>query len=922
MKNVFTNVTWKTLKKNRTRTLVTIIGILLAAAMLTAVTTFISSLRQYMIRVSIEDQGNWYGAAFQVPAGKLSELSEDEEVTGLAAWQELGYAFFENLDEEELNAYRTPYLYVAGLGEGFTDMMPIVLTEGRMPENSREIVISHWAVNWGLLDVEIGDTLTLELGSRTLDGETLGPYNPLIYADERNDRIRVLEEFVPAGTREYTVVGMIETPAFMDSSTHPALYSLTVMDENPAADASYSCFIRTKHASDIYRFTDEKLSGCERTYNSELLRYLGSSRNRPYMRMLYGLAAILTALIMTGGISLVYNSFAISVSDRTKQFGLLSSVGATPKQLRGMVFREALLLGAIGIPLGIGAGILGIGVTLHFTGSYFVYLMYSDSVVMSLHVSWTAVGIAALTALVTVLVSAWVPARRAAGIPPIEAVRQAKDIRKPSKQTRFSRRNGSARSRFSYRLFGLPAMVAGRHFAREKRQYRVTIFSLFISIVLFISASSFSSYIRRSVFDISSVPDYDIQVHLEKEMQSLAGEISRTEGVGAALDTAWVYTDSLVSVEDMTEQGLAMYEAEAGAPAAEEWEPETESGGTADRSEDTGAEEKASLSTSVLILKDADYETWLSRQGMDTAGTGVKDFPSVMAYDRTQSYDAAADRYQSFRILENENAEITLLLTDSDAWEAAMEAAEAAGGSEEDVPMEDYQQSVRLRVEGFAEQGPMNLLAGNSGFYLIMPESVFRAAAGDKADVYLARRTLYLQAEDHQAVTERIQKLADEKEDADGAYMFVYDSRQALNTERNMLLTIDIFSYGFIALISLIAAANVFNTISTAFLLRRREFAVLSSVGMTPREMNRMLNFECLLYGAKALLYGIPVSLLVTWEIYRVVSDSIYTDFYVPALSILIAVFSVFAVVFAAMLYARGRMKHENIIDSIRQESL
>ena len=113
---------------------------------------------------------------------------------------------------------------------------------------------------------------------------------------------------------------------------------------------------------------------------------------------------------------------------------------------------------------------------IHFTGSYFVYLMYSDSVVMSLHVSWTAVGIAALTALVTVLVSAWVPARRAAGIPPIEAVRQAKDIRKPSKQTRFSRRNGSARSRFSYRLFGLPAMVAGRHFAREKRQYRVTIF--------------------------------------------------------------------------------------------------------------------------------------------------------------------------------------------------------------------------------------------------------------------------------------------------------------------------------------------------------------------------------------------------------------------------------------------------------------
>ena len=134
--------------------------------------------------------------------------------------------------------------------------------------------------------------------------------------------------------------------------------------------------------------------------------------------------------------------------------------------------------------------------------------------------------------------------------------------------------------------------------------------------------------------------------------------------------------------------------------------------------------------------------------------------------------------------------------------------------------------------------------------------------------------------------------------------------------------TVDIFSYGFIALISLIAAANVFNTVSTAFLLRRREFAVLSSVGMTPKEMNRMLSFECLLYGLKALLYGIPVSLLVTWEIYQVVKSSMDTSFYVPVFSIVIAVFSVFAVVFVTMLYARSRMRHENIIDSIRQESL
>ena len=932
MKNVFASVTIKTLKKNRTRTLVTIVGILLASAMLTAVTTFISSLQQYMIQVSIEEEGNWYGAAFQVPAETVSELSQDSQVEGLAVWQELGYAEFGGLSGEELNSYRMPYLYVAGLNGGFTDMMPIVLTQGRMPENSRELVVSDRAVNWGILDVKTGDTLTLDLGERMLSGEILGPGNPLIYEEQPDGSIRIAEEFVPGDTREYTVVGVIQTPEFMRSLSNPAFYALTVMDETPAADASYTCFYRTARASDIYRFTDEKLSGFEAIFNSELLRYMGTSQNRPYMQMLYGLAAILILLIMTGGISLVYNSFAISVSDRTKQFGLLASVGATPKQLRGMVFREAFLLSAIGIPLGIGAGIAGIGVTLHFTGRYFTYLLSSDTVVMSLHVSWPAVLTAALTALVTVLISAWIPAGRAAKIPPMEAIRQAKDVRKQKNHFRFFQRKRSGSGRLSYRLFGLPAMVADRHFAREKRQYRVTIFSLFISIVLFISASSFSSYVRRSVMDVRALPDYDITVYLEEETANLAGEIAGVEGVDRTLDAGWCYGEALVDMTDLTEDGRAMYVPELGNPAAE---AAADADGTVDGGENAGDRERVKLSASILVLKDEDYKAWLSEPGvLQTAEdgesrengtnqkTGLEEFPAAVAYDRTQIYDSNQEKYRSYGVLQRKETDMTLLLTDTEEWSRAMDAAVEAGGSEEDVPEEDYQERAAVRVDAFAEKGPMNLLAGYSGLYLIMPESGFREAAGELADMNLVQRTLYLQAEEHQAVAERIQKLVDENDEADGAHAFVNDERQNINVEKNMLLTVDVFSYGFIALISLIAAANVFNTISTAFLLRRREFAVLSSVGMTPKEMNRMLGFECLLYGGKALLYGIPVSLLVTWEIYRVVQSSIDTSFYVPAPSIVIAVFSVFAVVFATMLYARGRMKHENIIDSIRQESL
>lgn len=936
MKNVFTSVTVKTLKKNRTRTLVTVIGILLAASMLTAVTTFISSLRQYMIDVSIENQGNWYGAAFGLPAEKIEELKADERTDGLALWQELGYAKIPGITEGQIESFHTPYFYVAALADGFTDMMPIEIEEGRMPENSGEIAISKSAMDWGLTDVEIGGTLELELGERKLDGETLGPYNPLIYRQkEGTSGIELAEELVSEETRSCTVVGVISSPAFLQSASHPAVFCLTRMEENPAADASYTCFYRTRRVSDAYPYADERLAGYEQISNSELMRFLGNSQNRPYMRMLYGLGAILILLIMTGGISLVYSSFAISVSDRTRQFGLLASVGATPRQLRGMVLREALILGGVGIPLGIGAGILGIGVTLAFTGRYFAYLVASDStVVMGLHVAWPAVFTAALAAFATVLISAWIPARRAAKIPPVEAIRQSKDVRRRKKEEAGVSPARIRGGRLSYRFFGLPALVAGRHFSRDKRQYRTTIFSLFVSIVLFISASSFSMYLRESMFGVTQLADYDISVYLEEgdseagdrkagdleagnteagepgagfsgdsRLIGLSGAIRRIEGVEEALKTSWVYAECLADPAGLTE------EIRAGNPEGE------------------GGEDgwvKLPVSVNLLLLEDADYEAWLAEQGVrETDAEGTDGIPGAVAYQKVQFvYNGEEERYVSYDILSHENTQVELILTDSEGLSAAVAAAEEAGGTEEEVPKEEYQQRLHLQVTAFVDEGPMNIFAGYSGLYLVMPESRFRELAGERADLYLTQHTLYLKAEDHRKTAERIQTLVSGWMETDGGYAFVNDEAEQVETEKNLLLTVDVFTYGFIVLISLIAAANVFNTISTAFLLRRREFAVLSSVGMTPKEMSRMLNFECLFYGLKALLFGIPAALLVTYEIYRVVSASWATGFRIPAASIPVAVVSVFAVVFAAMLYARSKMRRENIIDSIREESL
>ena len=149
----------------------------------------------------------------------------------------------------------------------------------------------------------------------------------------------------------------------------------------------------------------------------------------------------------------------------------------------------------------------------------------------------------------------------------------------------------------------------------------------------------------------------------------------------------------------------------------------------------------------------------------------------------------------------------------------------------------------------------------------------------------------------------------------------VIDVRGQESSNRNLVTIINVFSYGFIVLISLIAATNVFNTISTNVALRRREFAMLRSVGMTRGGLNRMMNYECLLYGFRALAFGVPLSGLMTVLIYEAVGQAVSSSFQVPWSAVAVAVCSIFAVVFSTMLYAMGRIKRENPIDALKNEN-
>lgn len=139
--------------------------------------------------------------------------------------------------------------------------------------------------------------------------------------------------------------------------------------------------------------------------------------------------------------------------------------------------------------------------------------------------------------------------------------------------------------------------------------------------------------------------------------------------------------------------------------------------------------------------------------------------------------------------------------------------------------------------------------------------------------------------------------------------------------QRGLVRMIRIMSFGFIILISLISVTNVFNTISTNIMLRKRDFGMLRSVGMRNRDVYRMMVYECLLYGTQALLWGVPISIALSYGCYRIADIAYVTQFEVPILELLLAASIIFAVVAITMFYAVSKLRKDNPIDAIRMEN-
>lgn len=861
--NIVNKLTVRHLKENKRRTLVTIIGVIISVAMLTAVATLGFSFFDLMKRQTIADSGEWHVLYKNVNKEQLQKIKNDNETEAAVISKDLGYASLKGGQNTN-----KPYLFIKAYNSQGFKKFPIELSKGRLPKTTNEIVISEAIASDAKAEYKIGEHVTLDVGERFIKGSD----NPLDQSKSlRMENGKVTETLKGKTTRHYTVVGYIKRPIW-EPTWAPGYTVISYVDETiiGANDQVNVAVILKKVNNSLFAHAENiakknKIESVQ--FNYDLLHYYGIS-NKPGVRStILPLSVIIIGVIMIGSVSLIYNAFAISVSERSRHLGMLASVGATKSQKRNSVFFEGMIIGLISIPAGIICGLAGIGITFRFINSL-IQGALGITEKLTMIITPLSLLIACAVSMLTIFVSTYLPAVRASKITAIDAIRQTIDVKLTGKTVKTSK--------FVRKLFGIEAEIGLKNLKRNKRRYHATVFSLVISIVLFLVVSFFTSNLKESLKLSQDGVNYDIQV---------------SNNYGKLADQS---IQTIANLHDVTEYSIV------NELTVNAWIEETsisrELKKIVNKDKSRLKDGKYPYNITINTLNDSNLKAYAKAVGADYKQLTDPKHLAAIVIDTNYYKDMETEKYVETKAIHTKPGQsIGLTYTD--------------GGSEKEVNLK------KVKIAALTDQYPMGIFSEVvGGLNIISSKQVMDQLINDKMkdEIYTY---LFLKSSNPMKTQQEIEKMKDHNLHVENKYQYRKQNEQ-------MVMLMSVFSYGFIALISVISIANIFNTISTGISLRKREFAMLKSVGMTPKGFNKMMNYESIFYGMKALIFGIPISFAVMYLIYRSMMNKFSYGFIFPWMSIIYVIAAVFVIVISAMLNSSTKIKKENIIEALKQENI
>ncbi|MBO4888541.1 MAG: ABC transporter permease [Firmicutes bacterium] len=966
-KKIIFRVTREYMKKNRRRTRITFLGILVMVILMTAVFAGKNTMMAYMADIISADRGSWHAMVYGVNADQVDEIRSLDYVDQAYVSRALGYTDFAQSGKPEV----TPFLELKGYSPAIFELLNIQLVEGRYPENENEIIISQLAVSDGA-KIHVGDTIEIDTFDRLLHafshGEDDGgflmfsssfmvPHGETVTVPDHfpfyydNTDFEMIHE--PTGYKKTcTVVGIMESP-YYEIPGMGGYMAFTATESIVAAGESVNLVLTADPdkpndlSADLNRIVNETLTAEEMEdllehgtsavsesgeripvqngrieINELLLLFIGRGTDGSFSLLIAFLQAFFVILITIASLILIYNVFSISFKERSRYLGMLSSIGATRQQKRWSVYYEAFVLLAGALPLGIGLGLLVVRGGMALLSPYVTKIMemVGTNIVTgrSVHLSPRLViqpmafVLIILFSVLAVFLSAALPARAISKTGPLENIRGNDEYPKKRCRTFFGLMNKGQ----SEALLAAASIRRGRYSSRGIVRSIATL--LVLVLVTAFSANLVCDLIRTKLNSgsVQTGSDYDKYEYLFEISDDVLYEEGMLDIVSSDEIRDWKQFDYYfngiqIRMEDLSEEYRTTFEQfllkyfPDGIPAA------------ADEAFLHPSMLTMNPNVNRLVVTSEDFRKIAEKAGLETASV-TEEHPGVIVY-RPYAFDSddfriefagAIDpdyiRYELSEPLAAQPGDILpLFLWNYDKDEVV------------DLPMTfcgyadaaDFSDIVKLSIGDvwliISEEANDWILEKAAGEYTGMEfKGIFLSPTKDDANV-IRRLSLMEDAFGNTALHSA--KLVTD----------AIDFRAAL------FMIIRILALCFTVLITIMCLLNLYNSVMGRRLARHRELSVLESMGMTKNQLRKMLLLENGRLLSRSFIPGVLISAGFMVLLHQVVSGRFgHLVFRMPVWIILLtaAVCVGSLLVFTAMCYHQ-RTK-DALIEEIRKESI
>jgi len=870
--DLLNKLTKKNLLLNKKRTIVTIIGIILSIALLTAVSTVymsgLKSLEDYELKIT----GNYHFMLRNVSSSEEERIKLIDSVEKVSKSKLIGYAKIDSQNKDK------PYAAITEFDKTALNTLAFKMKKGRLPENDSEIVIpSHLYTN-GRLELNVGDKITLNVGKRVAGDEELNQSNPF---DSEGERI------IDTNKKEYTIVGISgRLISDIEPYSSPG-YTFITYKEELDKDDKVNLYVTVKREkiknaynvlADIQGFdrndftkyingeyakmsSEEAIALVDRVESSlkyddfEVNSYLISLQKDPIQGSAMGdlskVVTIVLIIIVICSVFCIKNSFDISITEKIKQYGMLRSIGATKKQIRKNVLYEASILGIIGIPLGLLLGLFA-SLILILISNKLLETSYNEDLVLKFSVSVFALLVSILLGMITIYLSALKSAFKASRVSPIESIRNSANIKLKRKSLRCPK--------LISKIFKIGGEISYKNMKRNKRKFRTTVISIVISTSVFIALSYFMGLAVTAMKEEINASDHNISVVINQPEDTTYKK--------------YIDLKNVSGVEKFTLAHSVVFDMEID---KSKYDPKLE--------ENLGDDYKFfEPYIDVVAINDEAFDTYAKELGLN---------PKEIVNQGILINKVTKVKYEGNKSKRNK---INIF---------AYKEGDIINGKTGSIKLA---KTTDVLPFGFAN-------SDNSINYLFISLSTMNNIFKDESNMKYHDFTISIQSSNATKTQDEIETII-KKESFN-----LTNKDENVREMNNMILLVGIFLYGFITVITLIGITNIFNTITSNINLRRQEFAMLKSIGMTKKEFNNMIRLESLFIGVKSLLFGIPLGFLLSYAIYKSFDQGAVL-FTIPVKPIIISSIGVFLLISIIMSYSVKKCESQNIIETIRNDNI